>query len=429
MSDHTAPTVARRRVFYVPGYDPHPPRRYRELYRSESERQAEISGYMIAVRAREGAPVEWEVASAMEGGRTHSRIEVLAWADIVRGTMARSLPATYRQLAEVVWTYVSTGALWRLAMLRKGPIIAGFYPVLMLLAQALAAALIGKLGAALVTGGIARMLDWTAGLFGAGAWSATAVWSWADWALGWAVFAAVGYAVLQGFRAIDGKLFAHYLMHDFAYTARDRGAYPAELDARIEEFTDRIAEAMRGNLDEVLIVGHSSGAQLAVSAIARLLRRGELPASAPALSLLTLGQAIPMMSFLPRAHALRRDLHDLSASEALTWVDVSAPSDGASFALCDPVAVTGVQPETGARWPLVLSAAYSQTLQEETREALRFRFFRLHFQYLCAFDRPGTYDYFEITGGPLTLGQRFAGRKPSNSRIDISVSGFRSMAV
>ena len=37
--------VFRRRVFYIPGYDPFHPRRYRELYRSEGAQQAGISGY------------------------------------------------------------------------------------------------------------------------------------------------------------------------------------------------------------------------------------------------------------------------------------------------------------------------------------------------------------------------------------------------
>ena len=39
--------VKRRRVFYIPGCDPINPRRYRELYRTESTAQAAISGYEI----------------------------------------------------------------------------------------------------------------------------------------------------------------------------------------------------------------------------------------------------------------------------------------------------------------------------------------------------------------------------------------------
>ena len=54
--------------------------------------------------------------------------------------------------------------------------------------------------------------------------------------------------------------------------------------------------------------------------------------------------------------------------------------------------------------------------------------FRLHFQYLCAFDRPGDYDYFAITAGPRTLGDRFAGRQASPSRIETPVNRYTSVA-
>jgi len=113
------------------------------------------------------------------------------------------------------------------------------------------------------------------------------------------------------------------------------------------------------------------------------------------------------------------------------WVDVSAPGDGCSFALCDPPAVTGVAPP-GARWPLVLSAAFSRTLSPAARARMRWRFFRRHFQYLCAFDRlplgdPSAYDYFAVTAGPRTLWQRFGGRRPSPGRIARVVSRYRDM--
>ena len=109
-------------------------------------------------------------------------------------------------------------------------------------------------------------------------------------------------------------------------------------------------------------------------------------------------------------------------------MDVTAPGDGCAFALCDPVAVSGVAPAAGKRWPLVISAAFTQTLSPARWKDLRWRFFRLHFQYLCAFDRPGTYDYFRITAGPRTLAGRFAGRAPSKSRIDLAASKYTSMA-
>ena len=359
MAEHQEPadpqTVQRRQVFYVPGYDPHPPRRYRELFRAEAAKQAEISGYQIDIRTGEDRRVAWEAIAVIEGGRVETRYEVLEWSDIVRKTMSTSLFGTYLQLLKVAWIYVGSGALRRLSLLRKGPILAGFYPVLALLAQLALAMLAGRIGASVLTGALGRGADALTALLGWGAASATTAWAVFDWLLGWAIFGAVIWGVLRLFRAIDGKLFAHYLMHDLAYTVKDGGAYPAELDDRIDGFADRIAAALADDVDEVLVVGHSSGAQLAVSALARLQRDDCEIEEVPALALLTLGEAIPMTSFLPGAKALRRDLHDLSQSEGVTWVDVSAPGDGCCFALCDPVGVSGVAPKT-QRWPLVISA-------------------------------------------------------------------------
>jgi hypothetical protein len=394
--------VRTRRVFYIPGYDPIHPRRYRELYRKEGAAQARISGYEIGLKPRRGPRYGWSVAAEIDGAPVAAEVEVLVWSDIVRDSMEAGVLGTYMQLLRTAWGYLASGALWRLMRLRKGPIIAALYPVGMLLVQLAVALAIGW--------GLGALL---------GAFS--------HWALGLGVAVPAAILVLHWFRRHDNRLFAYYLMHDYAFSARYRGANPPELEARMADFASDIAAALAEDVDEVLVVGHSSGAHLAVSVLADLVRAGRVPANGPALSFLSLGQVIPMVSFLPKADRLRADLHFLSQRDEVVWVDVTAPGDGCAFALCDPVAVSGVAPE-GQRGPLVISAAFTQTLKPETWKALRWRFFRLHFQYLCAFDRPGDYDYFQITAGPLTLGDRFAGRKPSSSRIVVPASRYTSMA-
>ncbi len=396
--------VRRRRVFYIPGYDPIHPRRYRELYRKEGAAQASISGYDIALAPKKTkGRYGWHVTGTIDGGSTETDIEVLVWSDIVRGSMDAGIAGTYLQLVRTAWTYIASGALRRLMWLRKGPVIAALYPVGMLLAQL----------------GLALVLGWAAGALVAAVLPAI---------LGWIAAVPVIWGVLRWFRARDNRFFAYYLMHDYAFSARWRRANPPELESRMAEFTGIIAAALQQDCDEVLVVGHSSGAHLALSILADLIRQGRVPANGPALSFLSLGQVVPMVSFLPEAWRLRADLHFLSQRSELAWVDVTAPGDGCAFALCDPVAVSGVAPATGKRWPLVISAAFTQTLAPETLKALRWRFFRLHFQYLCAFDRPGDYDYFRITAGPRTLGARFAGRSASKSRIDVAASRYTSMA-
>lgn len=407
VSTGQAETVKTRRVFYIPGYDPIHPRRYRELYRKEGAAQAAISGYEIALKPKAGkGNYGWRVDAGIDGHQVTSQVEVLVWSDIVRESMSNSIPATYWQLLRTAWVYIGSGALWRLMRLRKGPVIAALYPVGMLIVQALLAVGLGLLtyrALGLVTD------HWAARL-------AFAV-----------VGIGLGIALLRWFKKKDGKFFAYYLMHDYAYSAATRGANPPELEARMAQFGNDIAAALTEDVDEVLVVGHSSGAHLGVSVLADLIRAGRVPERGPALGFLSLGQVVPMVSFLPRAERLRGDLRYLSTREELAWVDVTAPGDGCAFALCDPVSVSGVAPE-GKRWPLVFSAAFTQTLSPARWKALRWRFFRLHFQYLCAFDRPRDYDYFQITAGPQTLAARYDGRPASKSRIDHAVSKYTSVA-
>lgn len=396
-------SVARRQVFYIPGFDPFPPRRYRELYRKEGQVQAAISGYNLALGPGAGAGFGWQVQMQMAGREVDTDIEVLPWADIVRASMDRGVGKTYLHLLTTARVYLWGGAFWRLAGLRKGPAIAALYPVVMLLGQAALAVLVGWLVA---------MTTLSLGGGGAGARIVAVI-------VG--VVAAAG--LLRGFHRWDHRLYAYYLMHDYAFTARHNGAVPPELAARLATFAARVRQALDSGVDEVLVVGHSSGAHLAVMVLADVLRDAPPRPGGPALGLLTLGQVVPMMSFLPGAGPLRADLRYLSVQDRLTWVDVSAPGDGCSFALCDPVAVSGAA-GPGKRWPLVISAAFSQTLSAPRWKALRWRFFRLHFQYLAAFDRPGDYDYFQITAGPQTLAARYDGRMPSKSRIERAASGF-----
>ncbi len=418
MAGDTRPVqVRRRRVFYIPGYDPIHPRRYRELYRKESADQAAISGYEIALSPRTGAGTYgWDVTARIDGQPVEATVEALVWSDIVRDSMSNSIPATYMQLLRTAWIYISTGTLRRLMWLRKGPVIAALYPVGMLLLQLLLAMLTGALAGALAVRGINAGL----GLFG--------------WSLGafavlirWPVLCVIAVLVLRWFKARDNRLYAYYLMHDYAYSARYLGANPPALEQRMSEFRAMIAGALRDRVDEVLVVGHSSGAHLAVSILADLIREGAVRPGGPALGFLSLGQVVPMVSFLPRAERLRADLAYLSEREELAWVDVTAPGDGCAFALCDPVMVSGVGRDSKL-WPLVVSASFTQSLSPKRWKELRWRFFRLHFQYLCAFDRPKDYDYFQITAGPLTLAQRYAGRPPSRSRIDIAASKYTSVA-
>ncbi len=414
-----ASPVRKRKVFFLPGYDPMPARHYREIYRREAALQAGISGYELSVQALGGEFYGWKTTAGIGGVTTVTEIEFLKWNDIVLASMQAGILASYWLLLRTLWLYLRTGALFALFRLRPAPMIAALYPVGMLGGQLLLAIALG-----LLAGWLARYaLVYMALPFIEG-WPMLEV---AYLGMALVVIAvAIGIAVfilaLKAFKARDNRIYAYYLLYVYAFSAWHAGGYPPALRARMQNFKARIAAALTQGNDEVLIVGHSVGAHLGVELLAEMEREGMIEGNTP-LSLLTLGEVIPMISYLPAARGLRRRLHELGESTRVFWLDITAPGDGGCFALCDPVAVSGV-----GKGPKVISAAFSQTLKPETFASRKRAFFKLHFQYLSAFDRPGIYDYFSITAGPKTLEARFGAQPDSPSKRTQCFSKYTDMA-
>lgn len=377
--------VRRRHVFYIPGHDPAGAKRYRQIYLDQSARQARISGYEIRTEdlPPNGPYARWHARFAEGDTTAEATVEVLTWNDISKAWIKTPTPRSYLLLARTFGTMLGGGVLRAYARTRPQFMIALLYAYLApLLAPLLAGLLALGLGAAFGLGGAALAALTLVAALGAIAW----------------------------LRGRDRRLFAFYLLHAFALILIRRGAIPDELAPRQTAFAERIAEALRSDADEVLVVGHSAGGHMALQVVAEVLRMGH--GRDGRLALLTMGAVIPMVSFLPQAQRTRADLDLLARTEQVFWLDISAPSDGACFALADPVAVTGIEVEPQHN-PLILSAAFHQTVAPETRESRDFTFFRKHFQYLYAFENPKDYDYFRITAGPLRLADRYRGRASS----------------
>ena len=107
------------------------PRCCRELYRTEGAEQVKISGYDLTLTGRGGKPANygWRVDSTIDGQKTHTDFEFLMWSDIVQPSMERSIVGSFWLLVRTARTYISTGALFALMKLQKGPVIAALYPV------------------------------------------------------------------------------------------------------------------------------------------------------------------------------------------------------------------------------------------------------------------------------------------------------------
>ena len=375
----------KRCVFYIPGFDPKAPRKYREIYRYEAQKQSAILNYDISIKPLFNTEFYgWSIASNIDDISSESDFFILNWADLVKENLKKSLFYQYISMLRTSWIYISTGVLFRLMQLRKGPVIGALYPPVLLSLQAL-------LGGGIVLLPLLYLPFFLALIIGV-------------------ILARVWFYFCQ---KLDKTLYTHYLMAFFGFITSKWGAIPPEINSRLARFEAEIEKALTKDYDEILIIGHSAGSILSIHLLARLLRQHQSEFQ-PALSFLSLANVSPMMSFLPNAHELRRDLKEISGNSRITWIDISSTYDGASFALCEPLAVTGLAHEAQI-WPRMIAVNFTKSLSKEQIAHQKYRFYERHFQFLKAFERPQHYDYFQITGGGLTLYERYQSKKESPS--------------
>ena len=380
----TARRVRRRHVFYLGGFDPQGPSHYHRMYAEESVKQAAVSGYTIDVGPRERAgshAARWAVDAAWpDEERVQTTIEFLRWDDIVRDNWPRSRWAVMLSALGTTAHQLANGVLWRILKTSWPAFLVLFLPPLLVAGLlAMLCAIVGLGSALLVNGPVFTALVLSAAML---------------WML--AMFA----------RWAEAKVQMAWLMRSTRFILRQARGDAPQLEARLDEFAARVSAVhAAAEVDEVLVVGHSSGAMLAVSVAARMI--AAVAPRAPALSLLTLGECIPMLSYQPEARSFRAELGRVASTSTWTWVDYTAPPDGCCFALVDPTAVCeGRASATGWNAPKRLSPRFAQLFEPAPYQVIRRDKYRCHFQYLMASQLPGAYDYFAITAGVLTLADR-----------------------
>jgi len=165
-----------------------------------------------------------------------------------------------------------------------------------------------------------------------------------------------------------------------------------------------VAVAQLNDADELVVVGHSAGGVIASAVIARALefdpalgRRGMR------LVLLTLGSVMPAVALHPAARRMREIVRRLAVEPTLAWIDCQSRKDVMTFLNFDPVDGVGVHVGAKRCNPLTWQVRFKDMLSLKDYRRLRWKFFRVHFQYIMAGDRPSPYDYILLIGGPVAI--------------------------
>jgi pimeloyl-ACP methyl ester carboxylesterase len=384
--------VRSRTVFFLSGFDPKGAAHYHALYRDEAARQAGAGGLSIETGPRrrlDGGDACWSLSASTPSGPVSTRYHFMRWDDIVRQHWPRRSAELWFEVVRTNLFNLRHGALWRMLASSWPPVLVLVAPFVLLLGVALGLPLLWTLA------------FW---LFSSLGWGV--VWS------GLAGLIPAG-GLLWVARKLEGRLSMSWLMRSYAFNRRQALGQTPELEQRLDQHAATLLQRVRqAQDDEVLLVGHSSGAIMAVAVLARALKLDPaLGCHGPRVALLTLGHWIPLLGCLPQAGAFRSELRELGCAREIDWIDFTAPPDGCCFALVDPLVACGVE-RTGSATdrPKLLSPRFMNMFEPERYRKLRRDKFRVHFQYLMASDKPTGYDYFAITAGDQTLAARFAGQ-------------------
>ncbi len=373
------PSIVRKReTFYLAGYDPRGARHYYNLYKKEAALQSEVNGMKMDISSRKRTDKHvqsWKIESQTGEDVTQTNYHFLGWDDIIRKRWKNTTFTIFTDLFYYMKTYMFTGLIVKFGKLSPNQMVPAFFPVLYLLLTLILA-----------------YLFWSFSF----EFSKSIIPAW----LGAGASLIPVYLVIRLMIWIGDKIAVFWLLRIYVFCAKYVFEDMRALDARVKFFATHIAHvidhAEENGIDEVLISAHSVGCILAIPVLAQALEQTNLSKEKLSIvSVMTVGECIPLVSFLEQSTDFKKDMKTISTYKEIFWVDYTAPIDGACFPLLDYYKHSGLEVEG----PLYRSPRFHTLYEKERYETLKKDRYLTHFLYLMSTDIAGEYDYFKITAG------------------------------
>ena len=382
----TGDTIERRLVIHIGGYDPMTPddmhRRFaRELRRFETAWSctAETGAAWIGPGG-----ADWDVVTSGPNWTVRTEMRFMRWDDVMAQEAARPFWARFALGVGAFADFVAGGAFagylrhaWRYALFFLYPFV-------------LIATL---LGIAAALGSATRLLSGSA-------------------LAGWIVGLAAAPALIA---LAAERLSLNHLLDDWIFSRRYLRHGDPVLGLRLDGLaTDIVAMAASREVDEIVVLGHSLGAVLAVDLLDRVFKtRPDLGQDGPAIVLVTVGSSIPKIGLHRAATRLRGSLDRIAGAPGLFWVEYQALTDAMNFYKTNPVRLLGSR----ADGPLVRTVRISRMLERPYYRRIKRNFFRVHNQFVSGNDRRYAYDYFMLLCGPVPVERQARAAAGSGMRI------------
>ena len=383
--------VQHRHIIYVQGYDPRGLAQYYRMFRTELRRFGRL--YQLAATigrpqaAPDGETASWTIETKAGDWQTRTDYDFLRWEDLIQRDLAAPIWGRVFHAEWIYWRAVFTGIIARFwkAHWRFATFV--IYPHFVLFLEAL------------FSFGVAYAFD-----RGIQALGIPAPFSIAAAA---ALFVATLGTILK---YTENATYALYLLSDLIWTWEFSHRRRPDWDQRIDRFAQHLVNVARtSDAEEIVIVGHSSGSFLGVEILARALKLDpDLGRHGPRVVLLTIGGNFPIVGFVPASADFRGHLRQLAVEPSIDWIDCQSRKDVMNFHPFDPIAGHGIDVGAARRNPTIVSVRFREIIKPEHYNAFRWQFFRVHFQFVMANERPHVYDFFMIVCGPIPLRERMA---------------------
>jgi hypothetical protein len=383
--------VQHRHIIYIQGYDPRGLAQYYRMFRTELRKFGRLYQLSATIsRPKVAADEEiasWTIETKAEDWQTHTSYDFLQFEDFIQRDLASPIWRTVFYSAWIYWRLVFNGTIARFtsANWRFATFIT--YPHFVLLLEGVCAA------------GIAFVFQ--KGLDAIGIPALISIPAAA------AIFVALLGSLLK---YTENRTYVLYLLSDWIWTWEFSQRQRPEWDQRIDRFAQHLVDVARSSdAEEIVIVGHSSGSFLGTELLARALKLDPaLGRHGPRIVLLTIGGNFPIVGFHAAAKDFRDHLRLLAVEPSIDWIDCQARKDVMNFYQFDPIISHGIDVGSARRNPTIVPIRFRDIVRPDHYESFRWQFFRVHFQFVMANERPNAYDFFMIVCGPIPLSERMA---------------------
>ncbi|MEA2959338.1 MAG: hypothetical protein QOJ58_5150, partial [Alphaproteobacteria bacterium] len=175
----------------------------------------------------------------------------------------------------------------------------------------------------------------------------------------------------------------------------------ANLEKRLDNIARELVVAAHGSgADEIVVVGHSLGAALAVNLLDRALElEPALGSRGTPITFLSIGSSILKVGLHRAAGRFRAAVERVAKAPGILWGDFQARIDIMNFYDVDPMAEMSLPSKPG---PVIRLVELGRMLEHDVYRRMRLRFYRLHSQFVSGNDKRASYDYFMLVCGPVS---------------------------